>query len=180
MRVLVVEDDAVTRELISASVATRGHDVVDCPTAEEAWARIQSDFFPMIILDWLLPGMDGLELCRRIRVLQQEEKSIVTIATAQDAEEHLLSVLAAGADDYLTKPFDAGLFKIRLTIAEQRASERAREVQDRRQLKQLLSERFEFHDLVGKSKPMLVLYEQARDIAAVDLTVLIEGPYVPY
>ena len=175
MKVLIVEDDAVTRELIGAAVAARGHQVVACAAAEEAWELVQQEFFPLVILDWVLPEMDGLEFCRKIRALQEEEKSIVTVATAQSGEEHLRSVLEAGADDYLSKPIDAGLFKVRMTISEQRAMERAKEVRERRQLKRLISGKFEFHDLVGKSRPMQLLYQQAREVAGVDLTVLIEG-----
>jgi DNA-binding NtrC family response regulator len=120
MDVLVVEDERLTRRLIEQRLESMGHQVTGCEDAESAWEAYQSRSFPLLILDWMLPGMDGLELCRKIRELPLGDRSMILVATSRVGEEHLQTVLASGADDYLTKPVDWGLFEIRIKIAEQR------------------------------------------------------------
>ena len=120
MDVLVVEDERLTRRLIEQRLESMGHQVTGCEDAESAWDAYQSQSFPLLILDWMLPGMDGLELCRKIRKLPLGDRCMILVATSRVGEEHLQTVLAAGADDYLTKPVDWGLFEIRIKIAEQR------------------------------------------------------------
>ena len=123
MRVLIVESEKLTRRLFEQRLQAVGHEITSCADAESAWQAYQIETYPLLIVDWILPGMDGLELCRRIRALPQGAHSTILVATSRIGEDHLQTVLEAGADDYLPKPVDWGLFQIRLKIAEQRVHE---------------------------------------------------------
>ena len=121
MRTLIVDDDPVTGRVLSEMVRARGHEPVVCTDAESALQRCADEAFPLILLDWLLPGMDGLELCRRIRALPHGDRSLVLMVTARDQADDLREVLAAGADDYVPKPFTAPSLDVRLAVAERQA-----------------------------------------------------------
>ena len=301
MKVLLVEDDPTTRALLHGLLRSRGHEVTACPDAETGWAAYQQASYPIVVLDWVLPGMDGLQLCRQMRALPDGDRSVIVLLTSRDQPQDLQDVLDAGADDYLAKPAGAARLNVRLAVAErqvrniaQRKEAEAKvrdmvaqlqksrddmlsilnqlrigsamtdaeghivflnetcqrlfgqdpeevlgqrweellpfaaEVKDqiktllgqppeqrskitadiqgpggrrywvevelkddprdpRRKifvlydmsevydLRRLLSEKARFQDLVGKSPPMLLIYQQIRDVAAVDSTVLIEG-----
>lgn len=134
LRVLLVEDDPGERWIISEILRSRGHVVTSCARAEIAWKRFEEEPFPLVFLDWMLPGMDGLELCRRIRRSAQGDGTVVVVVTGRDEPEDLQEVLAAGADDYVTKPLDVGLMNIRLAVAEQEVREVTRRRDTQRRL----------------------------------------------
>lgn len=142
MKTLLVEDDPANQLLLAHHLTRRGHQVVCCPTAELAWDRIQTGKFELLVLDWMLPGMDGLELCRRIRLSDDLDQPVILVVTACDSVGDLQAVLAAGADDYLAKPVVADLFNVRLAVAEQRV----REIAERRQAEDALRRH---HDYVN-------------------------------
>jgi signal transduction histidine kinase len=121
MKTLLVDDDPDIRAFIGQVLRMRGHEVAAFADAETAWEAIQQDVPGLIILDWLLPGMDGLELCRAIRALPDGAHTEVLVMTAHDRPNGLALVLDAGANDYLLKPIDLDDLQVRLTIAEQRA-----------------------------------------------------------
>lgn len=121
MDVLLVEDDMITRRLLTKMVAGQGHDVDSFADAEEAWKAFQEKDYPLLVLDWMLPGMSGLELCQKVRESPMGPYCVVVIITAMSEPQHLEAVLEAGADDYLAKPVDRELLNVRLTIAERRA-----------------------------------------------------------
>jgi DNA-binding response OmpR family regulator len=118
MRALVVEDDVAIRQLLSEVLKDRGHDVAAVGDGEEGWRLIQKQHFHLMLLDWMLPGMDGLELCRRVRARRDGDASVILTITARSAAENLVQVLDAGADDYLAKPFNVAMLDVRLTVAE--------------------------------------------------------------
>ena len=123
MKVLLVEDERTTRHMLEEILAGRGHDVTACTSAEEAWElyRTQAqDPYQLVILDWLLPNMDGLELSRRLGTLRHRQRSVILVVTVRDRPGDLEDVLDAGADDYLTKPIDIPLLQVRLHIAERK------------------------------------------------------------
>lgn len=131
MRVLLVEDDAVTRKLMERKIRARGHDLVAFPDAESALAEIERAMPEIVVADWMMPGMDGLELCRRVRALPGGDAVIYMVVTGRGEPEDLRAVLDAGASDYLEKSGGLELLDVRLTIAERRAvvqGERARAV----------------------------------------------------
>lgn len=108
------------RKLVERGLRRRGHDVVACGDAEMGLSLFREDAFSLVVLDWLLPGMDGLELCRWIRAAPDGDHPLVLVITVQDRREHLAAVLDAGADDYLAKPFTSEALDVRLAIAERR------------------------------------------------------------
>ena len=122
LRALVVEDDADIRKILADVLVERGHHVVACPDGETAWTACQQATFALVLLDLGLPGMDGLELCRRLRALPHGDQSVVVVLTARLGADPLEAVLAAGADDYLAKPFDLRYLERRLSIAERQAT----------------------------------------------------------
>ncbi|MFW6199220.1 MAG: response regulator [Gemmatimonadota bacterium] len=121
MRALLVEDDPGERWITAEILRSRGYAVTVCETAEAGWERYQESPYPLVLMDWMLPGMDGLELCRKIRRHPEGDRTVVVVVTARDDPEDLEEVLRAGADDYVSKPIDVGLMHVRLTIAERDA-----------------------------------------------------------
>jgi two-component system cell cycle sensor histidine kinase/response regulator CckA len=128
MRVLVVEDDVHARDALTGKLRERGHVVVECTTGEQALAMHAAQPFPLVLVDWVLPGMDGLGLCRKLRSLPNGLGAIpvIVFTTARSGPYDLVRGLDAGADDYLTKPIDPDLLATRLAIAERMVDERAR------------------------------------------------------
>lgn len=118
LRVLLVEDDPGDRWIISEILRSRGHAVTSCERAETGWEHYRDNPFPLALLDWILPGMDGLELCRRIRNHPAGDRTVILLVTGRDAPEDLAEVLRAGADDYISKPIDVGVMNVRLAVAE--------------------------------------------------------------
>jgi OmpR-family two-component system manganese-sensing response regulator len=125
MAALVVEDDPLMRTLLSEILAMRGHRVEACATAEVAAELCQQGSFSLILLDWHLPGMDGLELCRELRRRWLAPEPYVLLVTYRDDVGDADEAAAAGVDDYLVKPFGLDELMERLRVAERRAVRRA-------------------------------------------------------
>jgi diguanylate cyclase (GGDEF)-like protein len=132
IRTLVVEDDQDQRVLLTRILENRGHDVMACETSEKGLEAFQHDPFPLVILDVLLPGMNGMELCREMRLVPEAAQTVILFATGVDGREGIEEALSAGADDYLTKPLTGDLLHVRLTIAERQV--RALQLQKQREL----------------------------------------------
>jgi len=123
MKALLIEDDPVGRRLLEAALSSRGHDVTACADAESAWEIFQRDPHALVVADWLLPGMDGLALCRNIRALPDGDRSVILVITSRDQPDDLQLVLQAGANDYLAKPVEMALLQVRLALAERQVAE---------------------------------------------------------
>jgi PAS domain S-box-containing protein len=123
LNVLVVEDDPVARIMIQSTVAECGHWTMTCETAEEAVARYSQGFFPLVILDLNLPGMDGIEFAKWIRSQPWGDRVFILVATGCNRPEDLQRVLGAGADDYLAKPYEQGMLRVRLAVAGRHIAE---------------------------------------------------------
>ncbi len=117
-KTLIVEDDEDQRVLLTRILQGRGHEVVACATSEEGLAAYQRHQFPLVILDMMLPGMNGTELCREMRLVPESSETVILFATGVAGREGLEDALAAGANDYLNKPLTGELLHVRLTIAE--------------------------------------------------------------
>lgn len=117
MRVLAVDDDQFTLQIVSAVVEAAGHECRTADNGELAWEMLSADRTDVVISDWRMPGMDGLELCRRIRAAEDGYTYIVLVSGRSDPVE-VLQGMRAGADDYLTKPLDLASLQIRLIAAE--------------------------------------------------------------
>ena len=103
MRVLVVDDDSRIRDLLRRQLAYEGYQVDLAGDAKEAFARVSDNQPDLVVLDWMLPGMDGLEVCRRLR---QHSDTPILMLTAKGTLEDKVDGLDSGADDYLVKPFE--------------------------------------------------------------------------
>jgi len=118
MKILIVEDDNMMRRILKRAAMAVGHEATGCVDAERALEMLAENGYPLVILDWMLPGMDGIELCRRIRSMPDGEHTFILMVTAKDKFDDLVEVLNAGADDYIAKPVDVKTLKTRLTVAE--------------------------------------------------------------
>jgi len=138
MKTLLVDDDSAILESLASMLASRGHEVLPCSNAEDALAAFLETPFPLVVLDWTLPGMDGIELCRRLRKVPDGDHSVILMITGRDAPDDLLKVLDAGADNYIAKPIDGRLLEIRLSVAEQQVASLAQRRRAEDQLRESL------------------------------------------
>lgn len=125
MRVLFADDDAIARTLLCAVLADLGHEVVVAEDGERAWEMYQEAPAPLVVLDINMPGLDGLTVCRLIREHEAGRETFVLVVTARDERDDLNAVLAAGADEYVTKPSSPENLRARLEIAGQRILQNA-------------------------------------------------------
>jgi diguanylate cyclase (GGDEF)-like protein len=115
VRILIAEDDAVTRKLLEVHLAKWGHQVVACSDGAQAWQVLRSADPPKLaILDWMMPEMDGVTLCGEIRKLEKHPYTYVILLTSKNLKEDVVAGLEAGADDYIIKPFDVHELKVRV------------------------------------------------------------------
>jgi len=118
MNILIADDDAFSRLILQATLQHLGHTVVAAQDGLHAWEIFQQSYFPVLISDWLMPHLDGLELCRTIRDCNQTTYTYIILLTALDGKANYLEAMDAGADDFITKPFDAEQLAARLHVAE--------------------------------------------------------------
>jgi diguanylate cyclase (GGDEF)-like protein len=117
--VLIAEDDPVFRRILQSCLQNWNYKVRACDNGLDAWKVLQQEHAPqMAILDWMMPGMDGIEMCRRIRGLQQDPYRYVLLLTAKDDKHDVVQGLEAGADDYLTKPFNVDELHARVRVGK--------------------------------------------------------------
>jgi sigma-B regulation protein RsbU (phosphoserine phosphatase) len=117
MRVLIAEDDPVSRRLLQAALAKWGYEVTVTTNGKEAWEALQSPNAPsLLVLDWLMPEMDGVEVCREARKSDALKSSYIILLTSRGSKEDIVQGLEAGADDYVTKPFDHGELRARVQV----------------------------------------------------------------
>jgi diguanylate cyclase (GGDEF)-like protein len=113
--ILLAEDDSVLRRLLAANLTKWGYDVVIACDGREAWQALHAENAPRLaILDWMMPGMDGIEVCRKIWNEGEELYTYMILLTALDRDEDLVTGMDAGADDYITKPFKSNELQVRL------------------------------------------------------------------
>jgi two-component system, OmpR family, phosphate regulon response regulator PhoB len=122
VKVLVVEDDPALTELIRFNLEAEGYVPATAETAEDAELLIGEDAFDLIILDWMLPGMSGIELCRRIRRRDNTQTVPILMLTARGEEGDRVRGLSTGADDYVVKPFSVPELIARTKALLRRAS----------------------------------------------------------
>jgi two-component system cell cycle sensor histidine kinase/response regulator CckA len=118
MKILLVEDHQESRHTLQRLIERRGHEVVGVGSAEEAKRALVETKFPFLILDWMLPGESGVELCRELRAEPAGDEMFILLVTARTDPSDLEHALAAGANDYLTKPLGLALLNVRLSVAE--------------------------------------------------------------
>ncbi len=139
MKILLVEDHEESRRNLHKLIERRGHEVLSFGSAEAAKTALDGGRFPFLILDWMLPGQSGIELCRELRGQPHGDELFILLVTAKNDTEDLEQALAAGANDYLTKPLDLGLLDVRLSVAERQIRDLAERNQARAALQESAS-----------------------------------------
>ena len=136
MRILLVEDHPESRRTLQRLIERRGHEVVAVDNAEEAELELRKQPFSFLILDWMLPGKSGVELCQELRAAPNGEELFILLVTARDDAQDLERALEAGANDYLIKPLDPARLNVRLSVAERRIRALAERNQARAELQE--------------------------------------------
>ncbi|HZP02889.1 MAG TPA: response regulator transcription factor [Terriglobia bacterium] len=117
MKILIAEDDAASRRLLQASLERWGYEVLTASNGAEAWQALDGPAAPeLAILDWMMPEIDGLEICRRVRAGSPSLPTYIILLTARGKREDIVLGLQGGADDYVTKPFDLEELRARLQV----------------------------------------------------------------
>jgi phosphoserine phosphatase RsbU/P len=136
VRVLIAEDDRATARLLAGLIGSWGYEVVAAGDGNTALAHFEAAATPqLVLLDWMLPGADGPEVCRRIRKLRSNSAIYIILLTSKSARTDVVAGLEAGADEYLVKPFDAEELRARLQAGarivdlQQRLADQVRELE---------------------------------------------------
>jgi len=136
MKALIAEDNSTTRLLLESTLAEWGYDVIATSDGTQAWRELQRERAPeLILLDWKMPGMDGIEVCRRFRTLPEAQAAHVILVTARHGKEDIVAGLEAGANDYIIKPFEPSELRARLQAGarivelQKHLAERVRELE---------------------------------------------------
>jgi diguanylate cyclase (GGDEF)-like protein len=179
--VLVADDEATARLILKASVERCGHECVVARDGDDAWKLIRERPFDVLITDWMMPGVDGPELCRRIRGADEFGYVYIILATSLSNREHVLIGMEAGADDYLTKPVDPFNLKVRLVAAQRvmtlhkhvlaklmRLNEELTELARTDPLTQL-GNRLRLHEDLAALHDRAIRYDQPYSLAILDL-----------
>jgi DNA-binding response OmpR family regulator len=134
MEVLIADDGLTIRRLLETYLTSWGYDVVSVPDGNDAWKELQNPDAPrLVILDWLMPGMDGVDVCRKVRQLAHGNLFYIIIFTSLEDKKDLVTALEAGADDFIIKNFDKDELQARVKVGERVAklkSELDRRVKD--------------------------------------------------
>ena len=153
MKILIADDDSITRRLLETILSKWGYQVMIAQDGDEAWRFLQGDDAPKLaILDWMMPGLDGIEICRRARQRLDSPYVYIVLLTSKIRKEDIVEGMDAGADDYLTKPFNRHELEVRLTAGlrildlqeallastEELAQARSREIQTAAHLREAL------------------------------------------
>jgi phosphoserine phosphatase RsbU/P len=118
MVILLAEDDQVTRTTLAAILSAQGHDITEADDGIQAWGAWQLSAPRVVVADWLMPEMDGLDLCRKIRATLGRPYTYFILLTARQGRESYLEAMDAGVDDFITKPAGAPELGARLRVAE--------------------------------------------------------------
>jgi diguanylate cyclase (GGDEF)-like protein len=114
MKILIAEDDRISSRILDRNLTDWGYQVVLARSGEEAWDSLRDSDLRMAILDWMMPGMDGIEVCRKIRRRKKYKYTYLILLSAKDRKQDIIAGLSSGADDYMTKPVNFLELKARL------------------------------------------------------------------
>ena len=136
-RILIADDDPITRLMLSTLLKEWGYEVVEAEDGSQALRLLEKEGSPpLAILDWLMPGMDGVDVCRAVRESREDQPLYVLLLTVKTERADTLEALGAGADDFLSKPFDYEELRVRLEVGkrviglQESLQRRARELQE--------------------------------------------------
>lgn len=115
MKILIADDSEMTRMILQGRLSQWGYQIINASDGYEAWNILQKKGRPeIILLDWMMPNMNGIELCKKIRKQIKEPYIYIILLTARKGKQDLIEAMEAGADDFITKPFDPHILKVRL------------------------------------------------------------------
>jgi phosphoserine phosphatase RsbU/P len=138
MKILIAEDDYTSSIMLRAVLSKWGYEVTSVSDGEEAWNVLQQSDAPrLVVLDWMMPGMDGLTLCRKLRAQDRADPLYILLLTSKGEQNDIVQGLEAGADDYVQKPFDQEELRARIGVG-QRILELLSEVARRQKLQGVL------------------------------------------
>ena len=162
MRILIAEDDVTSRNILSAMLRKWGFEPVVTPDGNAAWAALQrADAPKLVLLDRNMPAMDGLEVCRRLRKAESTDPSYVLLLTDQAAKGDIVQGLEAGANDYVSKPYDNDELQARIRVGQRLLDLQARLLETRNALEHLAT-----HDaLTGLLNRRAILARLAQEIS---------------
>src|SRR5437588_23034 len=167
--ILIIDDEAAIRESLETLLAIEGYSVETARTAEEGLAMFAASPHDLLLLDFALPDRNGLDVLDEIR--QRDPGLPVIMITAYGTVENAVKAIQAGATNFIQKPWDNEKL-----LADVRASiSRLRMEEENRQLKRALKQRYNFENIVGKSEPMLKIFDLVAQVAPSRSTVLIQG-----
>jgi CheY-like chemotaxis protein len=119
MKILIAEDDPVSVKILQFTLQHYGHEVVVSTSGQEAWEKFDADPVRVIVSDWMMPGLDGLQLCQKVRQRPKTDYTYFILLTAiNTGRDNLRQAMNAGIDDFLTKPLDREAILMRLNVAE--------------------------------------------------------------
>ena len=118
MKILIADDDVMTRLLLGSALKKLGHAVQEAKNGQEAWQAWQTGEFRLVITDWMMPDMDGLELCRRVRAGSGADYTYLVLLTSRTGKIHYMEAMEAGVDDFINKPLEKDEFAARIRVAE--------------------------------------------------------------
>lgn len=119
MRILIADDDPVSRLILDRTLRMWGHEVTAVSNGQLAWERLNANDAPnLAILDWMMPEMEGPEVCHRVRALNRPVPTYLILLTSKDDANDVVTGLESGADDYVTKPFNRAELQSRIKVGE--------------------------------------------------------------
>lgn len=118
MRILVAEDDLVSRKLLGRTISSLEHEVLMASDGQEAWEILKVQDIHFLITDWMMPVMNGIELCKKIRSQYADRLIYIILLTAKNKKEDIVVGMEAGADDFISKPFDRNELLARIRAGE--------------------------------------------------------------
>ena len=164
MRVLIVEDEEISRRLTADGIGGWGYDAESVADGEAAWQILREPDAPqLLVIDWLMPKMNGIELCRKLRGLDDSRFFYIIMLTCKQDGESLLTGLTAGADDFLSKPYNPDELRARLTTGERIIGLENKLSERIKLLEKTLAERNQARDLLHDSEKYRNLFEYAND-----------------
>src|SRR6201993_1977848 len=167
--ILIVDDEAAIRESLETLLAIEGYSVETARTAEEGLAMLAASPRDLVLLDFALPDRNGLEVLDEIR--QRDPGLPVIMITAYGTVENAVKAIQAGATNFIQKPWDNEklLADVRAAVGRRRAEEEVV------QLKRALKQRYNFENIIGKSEPMLRIFDLVAQVAPSRSTILLQG-----
>jgi diguanylate cyclase (GGDEF)-like protein len=132
VRILIADDDVTSRLVLAGVLKKHGHEVVVTVDGAEAWDALQRPDAPRLaILDWVMPGLSGVDVCRRARTIESDQPPYIILLTSRGQKTDIVTGLEAGADDYLAKPFDPGELLARVDVGRRLIELQARLIEAR-------------------------------------------------